>query len=225
MASGLGTPLASGYSAPGVASTWYPGLTALTCWLYGSYSGTNAYITRISPSAGPLKAGNTLTITGNGFLPIAGADEAKVGSTLVPASCSSASRCTITMPRRGAGTVRIQVYVEAGLEVTPVTSQARYDYAAAARISSLSPRGGPAHGGTRVTIRGSNFVGTVTVHFGSRTARISVALGDEARRRRATRLGNGDREGVRRGRHKFGELGQQVPVLAATGISSRRPRH
>jgi len=76
------------------------------------------------------------------------------------------------MPRRGAGTVRIQVYVEAGLEVTPVTSQARYDYAAAARISSLSPRSGPAHGGTRVTIRGSNFVGTVTVHFGSRTARI-----------------------------------------------------
>jgi len=170
MASGLGTPVASGYSATG-PSTWYPGLTALMCAAYATKN-TTASISKITPGAGPLKGGTTVTITGKGFLPIAGADEAAVGKKIISAACSSSTKCTIKVPREGAGTVNIQVAVEDGLEVSKLTTHDRYQYAAAAHITSLSPRSGSARGGTRVTIHGSNFVGTLTVHFGSRTARI-----------------------------------------------------
>jgi hypothetical protein len=173
MASGLGTPFASGYDpVTGAPSTWYPGLTALMCFVYGSKSATTASISRVGPNVGPLKGGNTVTVTGKGFLPITGADEVAVGKKIVTADCSSSTRCTIRMPREGTGTVNIQIAVEAGLEVTALTKQDRYEYAAAAHVSSLSPRSGPAHGGARVTIRGSNFAGILTVHFGRRTARI-----------------------------------------------------
>jgi subtilase family serine protease len=172
MASGLGTPVASGYSAPGVASTWYPGLTALMCFVYGSTSATTAKITSVSPAAGPLKGGNTVTIHGSGFLPIAGADEAAVGLKVVAISCSTSTKCTIKMPKEGTGTVNVQIAVEDGLEVSALTNSDHYEYVAAARISSLSPRSGPARGGNRVTIHGSNFIGTVVVHFGHKTARI-----------------------------------------------------
>jgi subtilase family serine protease len=170
MASGLGTPVASGYSATG-PSTFYPGLTALMCFVYGTKN-TTASISKITPDAGPLKGGTTVTITGKGFLPIAGADEAAVGKKIVSAACSSSTKCTIKVPKEGAGTVSIQVAVEDGLGLSKLTSHDRYQYAAAAHISSLSPRSGPGRGGNRVTIHGSNFVGTLTVHFGSRTARI-----------------------------------------------------
>jgi len=170
MASGLGTPLASGYSAPGTPSTFFPGLTALMCAAYATRN-TTASITRVGPNVGPVRGGNTVRIFGTGFLPIPGADEATVGSKIVPADCSSSTRCTITMPR-GTGIVNIQVVVEDGLEVSKVTSGDRYQYALAAHISSLSPRRGPARGGTRVTIRGSNFLGILVVYFGRRTAHL-----------------------------------------------------
>ena len=173
MASGLGTPVASGFDpGTGSASNWYPGLTALMCFVYGSKSATTASISRVGPNVGPLKGGNTVAVTGKGFLPIAGADEAAVGQKIVPVTCTSSTRCTIKMPREGTGTVNIQIAVEDGLEVTALTKHDRYEYAAAAHISSLSPRSGPARGGNRVTIRGSNFVGILTVHFGRRAARI-----------------------------------------------------
>jgi subtilase family serine protease len=172
MTSGLGTPLASGYRPSGVSSTWYPGLTALMCFVYGSKSATTASISRIGPNVGALKGGNTVTVTGKGFLPIAGADEAAVGKKIVPVTCTSSTRCTIKMPREGTGTVNIQIAVEDGLEVTALTKHDHYEYAAAAHISSLSPRSGSAGGGNRVTIRGTNFLGILTVHFGRRTARI-----------------------------------------------------
>ena len=172
MATGLGTPLASGYGASGAPSTWYPGLTALLCFVYGSSSATTATITGISPSAGPLKGGNTVTISGTGFLPIAGADEVAVGSKVVTASCSSTRKCTIKMPRDGTSSVKLQIAVEDGLEISALTSKAKYEYAPAAHISSLSPRSGPPRGGTRVTIHGTYFVGTVVVRFGHKTARI-----------------------------------------------------
>jgi subtilase family serine protease len=178
MASGLGTPRASGYDlatsdrATGDPSTFYPGLSALMCFFYGAKSATTASITKIMPAGGPLKGGNTVTITGTGFLPISGADEARIGSTVVRASCRNSTTCRVRMPGHGTGTVKIQITVEDGLEVTPATSKARYEYAPPAQISSLSPRSGPARGGTRVTIRGRHFVGTVVVHFGRRTARI-----------------------------------------------------
>ena len=49
---------------------------------------------------------------GSGFLPIAGADLARIGSKLVAVSCSSTTKCTLRMPEHSAGTVQIQISAE-----------------------------------------------------------------------------------------------------------------
>jgi subtilase family serine protease len=171
MATGLGTPLASGYRAPGVASNFYPGLSALMCYFYATRNVTPS-ITRLSPRAGPLKGGTTVTVTGKGFLPIRGADIAEVGSRAVAASCSSATKCTIRMPAHSAGTAAIRIDVE-DLVTSKATSHSRYRYAAVPSVSSLSPSHGRSRGGTRVTVRGYNFDGRLVVHFGKKIARIA----------------------------------------------------
>ena len=170
LATGLGTPLASGYRAPGIASTFYPGLSALMCYVYATRNVTPS-ITRVSPRAGPLKSGTTITVTGKGFLPIRGADVAEIGATTVAASCSTPTTCRITMPAHGAGTAAIRIDVE-DLATSKATSHSRYQYAAAPILSALSPRHGRARGGARVTVRGHNFVGRLVVRFGGKVARI-----------------------------------------------------
>jgi len=170
MATGLGTPLASGYRAPGIASTFYPGLTALICYVYATRNITPS-ITRVSPRAGALAGGTTITVTGKGFLPIRGADIAEVGSTTVAASCSTATKCRIRMPAHRAGTAAIRIDVE-DLATSKATSRSRYQYAAVPTLSALSPSHGKPRGGTRVTVRGRNFIGLLVVRFGKKTARI-----------------------------------------------------
>jgi subtilase family serine protease len=169
MASGLGTPVVSGYTSAG-PSTFYPGLAALMCFAYGTKNTTTS-ISGISPSAGPAKRAATVTITGKGFLPIAGADVATVGSTAVVAKCTSSTKCTVRLPARSAGTVTIRMDVEA-IAVSKATSATKYTYAAAPSISSLSPGSGSTRGGNKVTIRGHNFIGKLAVHFGKKAAKI-----------------------------------------------------
>ncbi len=170
MATGLGTPLASGYRALGVASTFYPGLSALMCYVYATRN-VSPSVTRLSPNAGPVKGGNTITVTGKGFLPIRGADIAEVGSKAVAATCSTATTCRIKMPAHSSGTAAIRIAVE-DLATSKATSHSRYQYAAAPSLSALSPGHGTARGGTRVTIRGHNFIGRLVVRFGRKVARI-----------------------------------------------------
>lgn len=170
MATGLGTPLASGYRAPGVASTFYPGLSALMCYVYATRN-VSPSVTRLSPNAGPVKGGNTITVTGKGFLPIRGADIAEIGSRKVAATCGTATTCRIRMPAHSSGTAAIRIDVE-DLATSKATSHSRYQYAPAPSLSALSPGHGTARGGTRVTIRGHNFIGRLVVHFGKKLARI-----------------------------------------------------
>jgi hypothetical protein len=171
MATGLGTPLASGYRARGVASTFYPGLSALMCHVYATRD-VSPSVTRLSPGAGPLEGGNTITVTGKGFLPIRGADIAEVGSKTVAATCSTATTCRIKMPAHGSGTAAIRMDVE-DLATSKATSHGRYQYAAAPSLTALSPGHGATRGGTRVTIRGRSFIGRLVVHFGKKVARIA----------------------------------------------------
>jgi subtilase family serine protease len=165
MASGLGTPLVSGRTAVGAPSTFYPGLAAVMCQAFATKL-TSVKVTGISPSRGPLRA-QKVTVTGSGFLPIAGADMAEVGSSVVSASCSSTTKCTVTIPRHAAGTVNIRISAEDSA-YTAINTKDRFQYVAAPKTRSISPNHGPARGGTRVTIRGSSFVGVTAVHFGSK---------------------------------------------------------
>jgi subtilase family serine protease len=167
MASGLGTPLVSGLSGT-KASTFYPGLAALMCYVYAS-NFTAATVSSVSPAYGPLGGGQKVTVTGAGFLPIAGADYALVGSTYVTATCSSTTTCTLTTPKGTTGTVNIEMNVE-DLGPSSPTAGDVYGYEPAPAITELSPSSGPTGGGNAVTIDGSNFYGNVTVHFGAAAA-------------------------------------------------------
>lgn len=168
MASGLGTPVVSGYLNSSTASTFYPGLAALMCHVYGTKNVTTS-ISKVSPSAGRAGHAVTVTITGKGFLPIAGADIAVVRSKDIVAKCSSSTKCTLRLPSRSAGTVSIRMVVEDTVE-SRATSATKYTYASAPRITKISPARG--RKGTKVTISGKNFIGTLTVHFGKRAAKI-----------------------------------------------------
>lgn len=107
MASGLGTPIAA-HAAIGV-----PGLTAALCYAAAT-TDNSAAITSISPATGPLGTPVTVTITGSGFLPIAGADRVDVGGTWDSnVSCSSTTQCTVVLPAaQTAQTVALAVSAE-----------------------------------------------------------------------------------------------------------------
>jgi Pro-kumamolisin, activation domain/IPT/TIG domain/Subtilase family len=165
-ATGLGEPRVSGLDGSGSPSTFYPGLAALMCRVYATKL-TSVQVTGVTPSAGPAGKVATVTVHGSGFLPIAGADKALIGSTLLPANCTSTTACTVTLPAKAAGTINIQVTAE-DFTPSPVTTADRYTYVAAPAITSLAPVRAPAAGGTTVTIHGANFTGVTAVHFGSK---------------------------------------------------------
>lgn len=168
LASGLGTPAVAGYTPKGKISMYYPGLAATMCWQYGKKL-RSTHVTGISPRQGPSSASAKITVTGSGFLPIAGADMAQVGSVKVNATCTSTTRCTVTLPKMSPGTVDIRISAE-DRPFSPVTTADHYRFVAAPTITSLSPNHGPAAGGTTVTITGTNFVGVTSVLFGTTNA-------------------------------------------------------
>jgi hypothetical protein len=55
----------------------------------------------------------------------------------------------------------------ADLTVSSLVARDRFTFEAAPRVVALVPDTGPANGSERVTIRGSDFVGKVSVRFGS----------------------------------------------------------
>jgi subtilase family serine protease len=128
MASGLGSPLVPGVGAGGSISMFYPGLAALMCEGAATKLKTTK-VTAISPKTGSTAGGTKVTITGSGFLPIAGADMAEVGTKLVAATCTSTTKCTIKTPKHAAGTVDIRVTAE-DFALSPVTSADKFTYKA-----------------------------------------------------------------------------------------------
>jgi len=168
MASGLGTPLVSGLTASGATSTFYPGLAALMCWEYRTKLGV-AHVTAVHPDFGPATRPTRVTITGSGFLPVAGADMAKVGSHRVPASCTSTTSCTAVIPAGTPGSRTIQISAE-DLTLSAIRAADHYQALAAPAVTSLTPRSGRVGGGEKVTIRGRNFSHVATVKFGTTRA-------------------------------------------------------
>ena len=167
-ATGLGVPLVTGLDGNLNTSWFYPGLTALMCAALATKLQTFS-VTGVSPNVGPAGHAATVTVHGTGFLPIAGADMAVLGTTLIPAHCATTTACTVTLPARAAGTVNVQMSVEAQTP-SKVTAADHYTYVAAPGLTSLSPVRGPLKGGTKVTIHGTNFIGVKSVHFGAKLA-------------------------------------------------------
>ncbi len=165
-----GFDMASGLGSPKLAydNNYYPGLAAQLCLEYGTQNVTTKII-EVSPDAGPSGQSTTITIEGSGFLPIAGADRLQVGTSWITVSCSTSTSCTATLPASGPGTINLVMSVE-DMTLSPVEASDQFTFAAPPSVSAITPAAGPSKGGTKVTIHGSNFVGTVSVAFGDKTA-------------------------------------------------------
>lgn len=125
-------------------------------------------VTGISPVAGPLAGGTSVTITGTDFT---GATNVRFGSTAATSFIvNSNTSITAVSPAGSAGSVDITVTTAGGTSATSSADQ--FTYVSAPTVTSVYPNSGGLAGGTKVTITGTNLstpAGTpaVTVGFGS----------------------------------------------------------
>ncbi len=106
----------------------------------------------ISPKAGPTAGGQTVTLTGSGF--VAGT-VVTIGGTVVPGSAvdvTSANSLTFTTPQHDAGTVDVTVTTLNGTS-DPVS----YRYLDPPTLRTVAAIAGPAAGGSRLTLVGDHF--------------------------------------------------------------------
>ncbi len=121
-------------------------------------------VTAVSPVAGPLAGGTTVTLTGTSFT---GLDGVSFGSSAATSyTFESAHQATAVSPGESAGTVDITVTTPSGPSATnPPADQ--FTFEAAPAVSAVSPIAGPIAGGTAVTITGTGFAGASSLSFGS----------------------------------------------------------
>ena len=128
-------------------------------------------VTGISPTSGKPAGGDSVTITGHGFV---GATSVQFGTASVPVMPGgSGTQITATSPA-GSGTVDVTVTNRAGPSATSAADQFTYT-AVPAVVTGITPTFGTVAGGTSVTITGSGFLGATSVQFG--TASVPVIPG------------------------------------------------
>lgn len=123
----------------------------------------------ISPNAGPLAGGQSVTLTGTA---LSGAS-VTIGGIAATVTSTTSTTATFTTPPHAAGAVDVSVSTIGG----SATATNGYAYAAAPAISSVSPNSGPTGGGQSVTIAGTGFAGASSVAFGGSAAAITANTG------------------------------------------------
>jgi large repetitive protein len=126
-------------------------------------------VTAISPATGAGTGGNTVTITGTN---LGGASAVHFGATAATSyTVVSGTSVTATAP---AGTGAVDITVTTPNSTSATSNADRYNYISTPTVTSVrtfaSPAGGPAGGGTQVTIDGSSFSTGSTVNFGATPA-------------------------------------------------------
>ena len=128
----------------------------------------------VIPNHGTVAGGTGLQITGSGFT---GATAVAFGSTIVP-QCPSSGPCfnvngdngiSANSPAHSLGTVDVTVTTAGGTSAPNADDKFTYDPPGPPVVSGVSPRSGPATGGTAVQILGSGFIDATAVAFGSTT--------------------------------------------------------
>jgi large repetitive protein len=130
-----------------------------------AYFFTPPSVNSVSPSAGPVAGGTSVTITGNAFT---GATGVSFGATPAASfTVNSNGSITAVSPPGTAGTrVDITVTGPGGTSNTLPADQFTYG----PQVTSVSPHSGGSNGGTTVTIAGAGFTGATNVSFGSSPA-------------------------------------------------------
>jgi hypothetical protein len=122
-------------------------------------------VASVTPRAGPVAGGTTLTISGSHFTSPATVRVGGVAATSVVVV--SPTRISAKAPGHPSGTVDVQVTTAGG--PSHLSSVDWFVYGAPT-VTSLSPRSGSSAGGTAVTITGTGFANGETVRFGSAAA-------------------------------------------------------
>jgi hypothetical protein len=126
-----------------------------------SYTVSNPTVTGISPNAGPVGGGTSVTITGAGFTD---ATEVDFGGIATGFLLNSDTSITAVSPAASAGTVDVTVTTASRTSAPSIADQ--FTFVAAPTVSSVDPNAGPVDGGTSVTITGAGFTGATEVDFG-----------------------------------------------------------
>ncbi|UGQ35176.1 putative Ig domain-containing protein [Janthinobacterium sp. PLB04] len=122
-------------------------------------------VSSISPTAGPLVGGTTVTINGSD---LTGATAVTFGGVAATGyTVNNASQITATAPA-GTGTVDVRVTTAGGTSV--IAGADKFTYAAVPVVSGISPSFGSVAGGASVIITGLNFSGVTAVKFGANNA-------------------------------------------------------
>ena len=122
-----------------------------------------ATVTSVSPRAGPIAGGSTVTITGTHF--VNNPTVAFGGTAATDVTVVSPTKLTATTPAEAAGTVDVTVNNGSGSSAT--SSADHYTYDAVPTVTAVSPTAGPTAGGDTVTITGTNFASGATARFGT----------------------------------------------------------
>ena len=124
-------------------------------------------VTAVEPHEGPEAGLTSVTITGSSFT---GATAVKFGSAAATSFTVSSSGQIRASSPAGSGTVDVTVTTPAGTSANNPADKFTYIKQPAPAISGINPSSGPAAGGTKLTITGSNFTGATAVKFGSAAA-------------------------------------------------------
>lgn len=123
------------------------------------------YVTGVSPNAGPLQGGVSVTLTGGDFAAGSTVSFQGISGAITPTSIApNGSSLTFVAPPEGPGTYDVRVTDSNG--TSPATASETFTYLSGPTVTSISPNTGPDGGGTTITINGTGFVTGATVTFG-----------------------------------------------------------
>ena len=129
-------------------------------------------VTVVSPSAGPVAGGTTVTITGTN---LTGQTAVDFGSTAGTVTADTGTTITVTAPAESAGTVDVTVTTPIGTSAT--SSADHFTYDGVPTVTAVSPNAGPLGGTTGVTITGTNLTGQTAVDFGASAGTVTADTG------------------------------------------------
>ena len=109
-------------------------------------------INSISPVAGPLAGGQTVTLTGSGFMPSLDIQIDSVSCTSITYVDSNSATCVTTAKAQAAYSVTVT-----NQDTQTQTQASYYEYIPAPAVTSIAPTFGDIAGGTTITVTGTNF--------------------------------------------------------------------
>jgi hypothetical protein len=147
-----------------------------------TYTAVAPTISSISPNVGSIAGGNSVTITGSGFVnsalvkfvqesggtPVSGGITVKCNVGLPPCQVNvlSSTSMTVVSPGIVTGTTYFITVTTPGEPTSPTSANDVFTFSPLVpTVSAVSPNSGPDAGGTSIVITGTGFVNGATVSF------------------------------------------------------------